>query len=64
MANPQPGALDMIEEPIWEVDTAALEHDRSLTERVISDKAKRLLAAGWEPFAVSETCMWFRLKST
>ena len=53
----------MFEDPIWEVATAPLEQGRA-PEHGIPEKARQLLADGWEPFAVSEACMWFRLKST
>ena len=43
--------------PVWEVDTAALEPDSHSAEQALSEKARRLLTEGWEPFAVSQACM-------
>ena len=51
----------MPEDCVWEVATAALEQVRPSAERAVPEEAKRLLADGWEPFAVSEACIWFRL---
>ena len=53
----------MPDDPVWEIDTAPLEQEGFCGRRELPEKAKRLLADGWEPFAVSEARLWFRLKS-
>lgn len=53
----------MPDDLVWEVDTAPLEQQDASRSHELPEKAKRLLADGWEPFAVSEARLWFRLKS-